>query len=324
MRTLIVAVFLAGWARADFFDEPARKQLLELGGKLKAAQADAVAFLFDDGRYPVPAQAHAGWRVGIDRQPGHKEMEKRVGKAIRLHNLWIERVAAGLKIKTRTVGLKRPTTEPLEVTRPVNHYGILVIDVGVERFLKKDRQGALGALARKEWKAALAQGAKLEGLDALVWETLRAAVVLSWNERHGARHDTNEMEGMRILNAYRVCLGLPPLALDQKLHHMAQDFALEMKRGRFFSHQHPHDPSRRTLGRRASRVHYKGGVGENVSSEGDAKKAVWRWRADAGHHRLMVKRLWRAAGLGCSNRSVLNTGTASSLEILALYGAGKN
>ena len=147
MRTLLVAVVLAGTARAGpFFDEPARRQLRELGGKLKAAQADAVAFLFDDGRYPVPAQAHAGWRVGIDRQPGHKEMEKRVGKAIRLHNRWIESVAAGLKIKTRTVGLKRPTTEPLEVTRPVNHYGILVIDVGLERFLKKGREGALGAL----------------------------------------------------------------------------------------------------------------------------------------------------------------------------------
>ena len=49
---------------------------------------------------------------------------------------------------------------------------------------------------------------------------------------------------------------------------------------------------------------------------------MWRWRADAGHHRVMIRPMFRAAGLGCTKYSVLNLGTTSSARILPLYGAG--
>jgi hypothetical protein len=50
-------------------------------------------------------------------------------------------------------------------------------------------------------------------------------------------------------------------------------------------------------------------VAENVSSERDGEKALWRWRADAGHHRVMIRPVFRAVGLGCTKVSVLNLGT---------------
>ncbi|MFQ5845326.1 MAG: CAP domain-containing protein, partial [Planctomycetota bacterium] len=273
----------------------------------------------------------------------HDEMERRVSAAVRLHNRTIRVLAEGLPARTRTVGEKRPTVEPLDVIRPVQRYGILVIDRGASKFLESYRARyeawekergraapsrddallhALGALAREEYEAAAALGAGLAGPEGLLWETLRAAAVLGWNERHGAGHDRNELAGVRILNGYRVGLGLAPLVLDRRLHLMARDFAVQMARLRFFSHRHPHDPSRRTLGRRARRVGYPGSVGENVSTEGDGKKAVWRWRADAGHHRTLVRPFFRAVGLGCFKRSVLNPGTSTRARILPLYGAG--
>jgi len=296
-------------------------------GKLVDARAKARKILIDDERYPVPAKAFAGWRVGIDQQPGHRDMEALVCAAIVKHNEVTVALAKLLRVPTRTVGLKRPTEKPLEVTRAVNHYGIVVVDLGIERFLKKASTSdgldalsvAIRALAAEEWAAARTASGKLKGTDAVVWRLVRDATVLAWNERKRARHSRDEQDGMRVLNAYRAALGFRPLILDRSLHAMARDFAVEMAKGRFLSHQHPTDPTRRTLGRRAQRVRYKGEVGENVSSERDGAKAVWRWRADAGHHRLMVMQGFRAGGLGCTKVSVLNVGETTKAEIVALY-----
>ncbi len=325
-------------------DDELRAELERLGGELRTARQQALEFLFDAKRYPVPKKASKGWRVGIDLQPGHEEMERRVSAAIVLHNRVMQLLAKQLEVKTRTVGASRPTLKPPAEVRTVSVYGILVIDTGVAKFLKSYRAGfdpwrklrgralpagrdvflyALGNLSREKWKEAAASGRTLQGAEGIVWEALRAAALLNWNERFKARHDNNEHQGMRVLNAYRVSLGLPPLALNTRLHYMAGDFATEMKRLRFFSHNHPADPSRRTLGRRAKRAGYKGLSGENVSSEGNAAKAVWNWRADGAHHRLLVLPYWRAAGFGCPRPSVLNVGTSTRAGIHPLYGVGR-
>ena len=59
-----------------------------------------------------------------------------------------------------------------------------------------------------------------------------------------------------------------------------------------------------------------------MSSQKDGQKAVWEWRADAGHHRVLVYPQFRAAGIGCTSVSVLNIGDTSREPILALYGEG--
>ena len=318
-------------AADDTFGFLADPKLAELAVELSAARAAAVALLFDDVRYPVPARASKGWRVGIDRQPGHEEMERKVTAAIILHNRALAAVAAPLKIKLRIVGRGEATSKPLRRIKPFQEYGIRVLDLGIEPLFhaykrRKKVEGvlpkAVAALARKKWLDAKAAAASLTGAEAMAWDVLRAAAVLQWNERNRAGHNTAERDGMHVVNAYRVALGLPPLILDKKLHFMARDFAIEMSRHKFFSHFHPYDPSRRTLGHRARRARYRGKTGENASSMGDGANATWRWRADAGHHRLLLMD-FRAAGFGCAGRSVLNVGTHTTVPILALYGPGK-
>ena len=63
-------------------DDKQRAELERLGGELRTARQQALEFLFDNKRYPVPAKASKGWRVGIDLQPGHAEMERRVSAAM--------------------------------------------------------------------------------------------------------------------------------------------------------------------------------------------------------------------------------------------------
>ena len=304
------------------------ERLVKLAAETVKARAAARGFLLDTRRYAMPAQALRGWRVGIDIQPGHDEMERLVSAAIIRHNKATALLAEKMGVRTRTVGHKRPTLEPLAITRPVNVYGITVIDTDIAKFLKRYRKQAakgdalevaLGALAREEWSKAAKAGAKLKGVEAFVWETARAASVLVWNEKHRAKHGSAERDGLRVVNAYRASLGLPPFILDKQLRYMARDFAVAMANGRFFSHQHPTDPTRRTLRRRAQRARYGGGVAENVSTQRDAVKAVWEWRADAGHHRVLVYPNFRAAGLGCTSVSVFNVGDSTREKIFALY-----
>jgi hypothetical protein len=188
---LIVLVLLAGHAQAAdpvaFARDP---ELARIAKDLAAARKAAVDFLFDNARYPETAKARRGWRVGIDVQPGHGDMGRRVCAAICKHNEAVEVVAKLLLARTRVVGTKRATRAPLKITRAVNHYGVVVIDTGVEKFLKAYKKRydawrkaepesnnrlahAMGALAYKDWKAARTLGGPLKGGEELVWETVR-------------------------------------------------------------------------------------------------------------------------------------------------------
>jgi len=319
-------------ARFAFLEEA--RDLEALAPRVKKAQDAARKILFDNRRYPVPAQARRGWRVGIDRQPGHAAMERAVAAAIVQHNKAVDLVAAKLGVPTRLIGGAQPTRRVPARIKPVQQYGILVIDNGLLKFLgdyridyeawgakpKGDTDRllhAVGALAQSKWGNAAARGRRLNGAERLVWDVLIGGTGLVWNAKHKAKHNEREASGMLVLNAYRLSLGLHPLILDGKLHHMARDFASEMTRLNFFSHYHPH-PSRRTVRDRARRVGYTSKLAENVSSEGNGALAMWQWRADAGHHRVLVMPVFRAAGLGCARPSVLNVGSTGP-KITSLY-----
>ncbi len=324
---LLLCVGPLAAAEPSFFDDA---KLDALAKRLITARDDAVEFIFDNQRYGVPARASKGWRVGIDKQPGQVAMERKVAAAIILHNQFTKAVAKGLGIPTRVVGRSTPTTTPPKIRGGFCEYGIVVIDEGVKLLIARYARlrevpdglpKALVALSKSKWADAKKHASSLRGARALAWELLRAAAVLYHNEQHPARHNTNERGGVRAANAYRYSLGLPPWVLDPQVHSMAKDFVNEMARYRFFSHYHPRDPSRRTLGHRVRRVRYRGRCGENASSMAHGARAVWRWRADAGHHRLLLMN-FRAAGMGCGRATVLNVGTTTKLKIRGIYGPG--
>ena len=124
---------------AFLFDAESRPELEQAAAEMEKAQAAAVKRIFDNKRYPTSAQAHRGWRVGVDVQPGHKEMERLVAAALIQHNRFVALLARGLGAKTRLVGARAPTTVQPEIVRPVMSYGITVIDTGIAKFLKAYR-----------------------------------------------------------------------------------------------------------------------------------------------------------------------------------------
>ena len=79
---VLFALTAVASAGESFKDE----QLAKLAAETVKARAAARGFLLDTRRYAMPAQALRGWRVGIDKQPGHDEMERLVSAAIIRHN----------------------------------------------------------------------------------------------------------------------------------------------------------------------------------------------------------------------------------------------
>jgi uncharacterized protein YkwD len=237
--------------------------------------------------------------------------------------------------------------KPKDATiRAVEHYGFLSSEAVSIQFLKsfasdyekylKNRQEleskklgdtpqsenrpliqAIGELALGHYAAAREAGNKLSSLEAGVFKQLCYDRALNWNRENASGHDTAEAEAMHVINAYRIALNFHPMALNTKLHEMAQDYSNEMARHNFFGHEHPTDATRKTFMDRAKRVGYAGAAGENIAGTENVS-AAWMWRADAGHHRNLLQRALEA-GLGTVKSSVFNIGMATDNPITLLF-----
>ncbi len=190
---------------------------------------------------------------------------------------------------------------------------------------KRKRRGpvdwfeGIDALARGDYDRAREVGSDLEGLKGEVFWHLRAHHVLGWNDRNPGGHDGRESGAVRVANAYRISLRYPPLAHHPKTQEMADDFALQMKEFGFMGHVHPSDPTRATLSDRARRIGYESSYGENCSSVAGGESNMWRWRADAGHHRTIIAPMATEVGFAVVTRAVLNTGDGYELPITRLF-----
>lgn len=313
------------------------------------AGAAAVAYLFDNKTYPVPAKASTGWQPGKDKQPGQDEMEKLVSVAIVRHNELLGALCAALRGSPESLGEKKPTSAPLtEKISPVEHYGFLSARGAVDGFLRafasefdryqkaraafesaggadtpaseaKTIHQALGALAQARYSDAASSGEKLSGLEERFFSHLCGFHVLAWNQLNPNGHTPAEAKGVELLNIYRIALGLHPVAQNAKLSAMADDYANEMAKKGFFGHVHPSDPTRKTMGDRAKRVDYNAIGGENIAPC-EAESAVWMWRADAGHHRNLVTPSFTELAIGTVKASVLNAGHGNESAVTELFG----
>jgi uncharacterized protein YkwD len=295
--------------------------------------AAARAFMADTKKYPPPVGTFA---PGRDMQPGHPEMERLVSASIVAHNKFVRSLASLLEVQTEVFGTKQPTTKVVnyEATTPVPYGVVLPKASDLDRLIGKAGKiltsapdggpelplvtRALGLLAAGRYEDAAALRSTASSRDALVLRYCFDHVVRRANEREPAGHDKNERRGIADLNAYRSALDLRPVAVDTRIHQMARRYSEEQSKQGFFSHEHPNDPARRTAFDRAKAVGYEHGIGENIASDSDAKSAIWGWRADAGHHSVLVEPTARVAGLGCGGTAVLNIGMHCDSPLAAL------
>lgn len=167
---------------------------------------------------------------------------------------------------------------------------------------------ALVALAEEQYELASRQanGVMPAGFGAF-WQSLCDHAALVHN---AAQPDLREHEqwGLREINLYRLSLGLRPLIHNDRLQTTAQKHGERMRDRKFFGHFDP-DADRKTPQLRAWREGYVGITGENIAGGQDGWRSLWRWRSDAGHHRVMILPYFCEAGLAeVSDNETLNTG----------------
>lgn len=103
--------------------------------------------------------------------------------------------------------------------------------------------------------------------------------------------DKEELELVRLTNAYRMEMGLMPVRLDERLVQAARGHSQEMANLGYFGHESP-TPGRKSPGDRAKLAGYRSGsVAENIAMNSGgitAAASFHMWYNSAGHHRNIL------------------------------------
>lgn len=282
------------------------------------ARARATAWIFDEDEFPDP-----GERVVTGPMIGYEQAKLRGDAAIEAwHGLasaldravrparWLDarkaralldgwerardalrRVTAELPEERRTDG-EAPAPDPLAV---------LLVRLGL---------GDLPAVA--EAYAGMAPS----------WRTLclfyaYVRAVERFNEEHSGGLDRGGRAGMEAINAYRVALGISPLAINEKLVRTAAKHSEEMVKLGYFSHRSPVE-GRTTKEERAALEGYHALLVECITGVGSGQRAVDFWKFDGGHHRDMVHPKWVEGGFSTRGPAVYvgGSGEEGSFPVL--------
>jgi serine/threonine protein kinase len=305
-------------------------------------------FLFDEEKYPIPEQAGLGWDPIRHTQPGHEEMERLVGESLQAYLALLNAVAPvlGGRVEVTAPHMINPAFAQ-GVTR-VRSYPLASLAHTFDQFLAgiKTLHGryrrarevleakdapilegapdrpflkAVVALAEERYADAMKELPRLGGLETHVFRMAADYRMVSWNRAHLCEHGPADRSVAELINAYRIALGISPMIYDRRLHAMAEDYAAEMTKHRFFAHVHPTDESRRTPSLRASRVGYNEGVSECLGPGADLPFVLWVWRSDGGHHRGMILPLFTEMGVGIvGGRVVLDVGEGDDSPVAPL------
>lgn len=152
-------------------------------------------------------------------------------------------------------------------------------------------------------------GAKRKELDELY----------EFNDTYAGSATDEERRYARILNDYRVMLGLEPLELDERLVVASRKHSQEMQDMNYFAHESP-VAENRTPGQRANKEGFHGGVLENCAISGDAQDAFNGWYTSSGHHRGLISSGSRQLGIGQSTGGSHWTMMAGSSDSLRKKG----
>lgn len=123
--------------------------------------------------------------------------------------------------------------------------------------------------------------------------------LLEYNDTTASVATDEERRFVRILNEYRLMLGLDVLELDDRLVTASRKHSQEMMDLDYFAHESPVDENR-TPGQRAKREGYSAGVLENCAIADGAQGAFDGWYRSSGHHRGLIADSARQLGVGHS------------------------
>ncbi len=131
--------------------------------------------------------------------------------------------------------------------------------------------------------------------------------VLAYNEKVQTTATREEKDNVRIVNEYRMMMGLHALKINERLTRAARGHSRHMKENEYFAHDVPApyaNASNKSPGHRAKTQGYGGGVGENIArGTWTGRDAFWAWFHSSGHHRNMVNPGWTEMGAGRSSGS---------------------
>ncbi|MGH7143420.1 MAG: CAP domain-containing protein, partial [Planctomycetota bacterium] len=174
------------------------------------------------------------------------------------------------------------------------------------------------AAAARLARQAVASGAPA-GFAGFWRLTCRQAVLVENRCREGLQ--PQEQWALRELNLYRMSLDEQPVTICTALQAAAHKHGLAMRQKKYFGHFDP-DPSLRTPLLRAQAEGYDGAIGEAVTGGQDGVRSLWRWRSDAGHHRVLVYPTWCVGGFAeVDGKETFDAGDQPDGPLAALFAA---
>jgi len=255
---------------------------------IEPAQAEALAIIRDRTAYPDEAHGRAGQAL-VDE------------KVDALRRLW-ERPAEVFVEKVPAVASK---FDDLEETL---------------RYMKLAKVAPVKFASRDDAMAALNDAFDVPSIATDRSQRKRDAEVMEWNEDALTTATEEEREFVRILNRYRMMLGLNALELDERLVAAARKHSQEMQDLDYFAHVSPVKENE-TVDMRVTKEGFKGWASENCAVAETAQGAFDGWYRSSGHHRNMIGSRFRQIGAGQSVREdgtpgrlwTMNPGTGDSL-----------
>ena len=240
-----------------------------LKSEIETAREEALAIIRDRKLYPDDAHGEVGQHL-VDN------------KVSILRELWI-----------------RPGRRFAEKVEEVNHRLYYVKEAA--QYLKKAglETEVFGSL--DEARQELDEQLDVHSLMFSKKERQEIEEIREYNANAPSVATDEERRFVRILNDYRLMLGLPILERDDRLVLASRKHSQEMLDLDYFAHESPVDENR-TPGMRAAKEGFSGGVLENCATARDAQGAFDGWYNSSGHHRGLITSRSGQLGIGQSVR----------------------
>lgn len=256
-----------------------------LAGQIQTAREEALALIHDEKLYPDDAHGAVG-------QPLVDE------KVNRLRSLW---TAPSESLLTRVPELH-------EILLRIDEIAGWLVKSGLPTRRFADMQEAIKQIDARFAGLALVESKK---------EQSEIEDVMDANATGPSVASDEERRFARILDEYRVMLGLKPLALHDALVTAAQKHSQEMHDLDYFAHMSPVEKNK-TPNLRARNEGYGGWVLENCAFSGDAQAAFDGWYRSSGHHRGLVAEEATQLGIG----QAVNKDGSGAQQWTMMAGAG--
>lgn len=250
-------------------------QLGKLQTELDKARAHALKLIFDEKEYPYDA-CH-----GCKAQP---EVDRRVDAVKKVWNNPFDAGVVPGNVRGKVDKVKK-------INEQLDKLGAKPEEKQGEEKLDLDH---IKAIANKKLSIKTHSGNK---------HTTYNEKVMKENAEKDTVATDPERKQVRITNEYRIMMGKKALKLDDNLTKAARGHSQYMASSGKFAHVIPGHPDGASPGDRAKKQGYNAGTGENIFMGGATPQQAFKaWYNSSGHHRNMLRDMWKSMGAGHSGR----------------------